>query len=277
MLTRTLLTASLIVGLAAPVMAEIPANIAAESDPVAKGLLIAQESDARNSGYVDSESDMKMLLTNQHGDTAERTMRQRVLENPDPADGDKSLIVFDNPRDVKGTVMLTYAHHLDPDDQWLYLPSIKKKKRISSANKSGPFMGSEFAYEDLASSEIQKYSYKFLRDEPCGGAEVAERTCHVVARYPLYERSGYTKQVVWIDTVDYQQRKVEFYDRQDAHLKTLKVTEYYLINDRFWRPARFYMVNHKTGKHTELVWTSIKLGVGLNDADFNKSRLGSIR
>lgn len=267
----------LLSGLSFAAHAQVPDAIAAETDPAKKGLLIAEEGDRRNSGYVDSVSNMKMVLTNQHGDRAERTMRQKTLENPDPNDGDKSLIIFDEPRDVKGTVMLTFAHHLDPDDQWLYLPAIKKKKRISSSNKSGPFMGSEFAYEDLSHNEVQKYSYQFLRDEPCGVKGAEDRICHVVDRTPLYERSGYTKQTTWIDTEDYQLRQVEFFDRQGQHLKTLEVTDYYFIGERFWRPARFYVENHKTGKSTELIWTSIDLGVGLSDADFSKSRLDSIR
>jgi len=276
-LRSLLFTATILTAIPVGATAVVPDDIAAETDPAKKGLLIAQEGERRNSGYVDSVSDMQMVLTNQYGDRAERVMRQKTLENPDPTDGDKSLIVFDEPRDVKGTVMLTFAHHLEPDDQWLYLPAIKKKKRISSSNKSGPFMGSEFAYEDLSQNEIEKYSYTFLRDEPCGVEDVKERTCHVVERKPLYERSGYTKQVTWIDTDDYQLRKVDFYDRQEALLKTMEATGYNLLNEKFWRASRFYVVNHKTGKSTELVWTSIQLGTGLSDADFNKSRLDSIR
>jgi len=58
--------------------------------------------------------------------------------------------------DVKGTVVLTFSHGLKPDEQWIYLPALKRVKRISSSNKSGPFMGSEFAYEDIGSWEVKK-------------------------------------------------------------------------------------------------------------------------
>ena len=68
---------------------------------------------------------------------------------------------------VKGVNILSHTKIFEPDDQWLFLPALKRVKRISSRNKSGPFMGSEFAYEDLVSREVEKYSYKFIKDEKC--------------------------------------------------------------------------------------------------------------
>ena len=107
-------------------------------------------------------------------------------------DGDKSLTVFDSPRDVKGTAFLSHTHATEPDEQWLYLPALKRVKRISSRNKSGSFMGSEFAYEDISSQELEKYRYKWLRDET-----LDDRHTVVVEYYPVYENSGYTRQIVW--------------------------------------------------------------------------------
>ena len=76
--------------------------------------------------------------------------------------------MFDEPRDVKGTALLIHAHRESADDQWLYLPALKRVKRISSSNQSGSFMGSEFAYEDMSSPEVEKFTYMYLRDEPVG-------------------------------------------------------------------------------------------------------------
>ena len=97
---------------------------------------------------------MVMTLKNRAGKTSRRIIRIKTLESK--GDGDKSLSLFDEPADVKGTSMLTYSHGLKPDDQWLYLPALKRVKRINSRNKSGPFMGSEFAFEDLGSQEVEK-------------------------------------------------------------------------------------------------------------------------
>jgi aldehyde:ferredoxin oxidoreductase len=100
---------------------------------------------------------MVMILRNKRGQESKRELEIRTLEVKD--DGDKSLTVFHTPRDVRGTALLTYSHGVDPDDQWLYLPALRRVKRIASNNQSGPFMGSEFAYEDLSSQEIDKYTY----------------------------------------------------------------------------------------------------------------------
>ena len=141
-------------------------------------------------------------------------MKNKTLEGT--TDGDKSLIIFEKPRDVKGTATLTFTHKEGSDDQWLYLPAIKRVKRISSNNKSGPFMGSEFAYEDLSSQEVEKYNYKHLRDETFDGKD-----CYVVERIPMDKYSGYTKQVAWIDKAEYRALKIDFYDRKKSLLKTL--------------------------------------------------------
>ena len=120
-----------------------------ENQPELRGLAIAQESKKRDAGFNDSISEMEMILTNANGDVSTRKMKFKTLEVPNLEDGDKSLMVFEEPRDVAGTAMLTYSHILEADDQWMFLPALKRVKRISSVNKSGPFMGSEFAFEDL--------------------------------------------------------------------------------------------------------------------------------
>ena len=182
----------------------VPAAYA--ESPEEKGLGIAREMDRRGGGWKDQRADLVMILRNRQGQESRRELRISTLEVE--GDGDKSLTVFDSPRDVKGTAFLSHTHATKPDDQWLYLPALKRVKRISSRNKSGSFMGSEFAYEDLSSQEIAKYRYKWLRDEALDGKETM-----VVEYYPQYENSGYTRQVVWIDSAIWRVVKTEYYDR----------------------------------------------------------------
>ena len=94
-------------------------------------------------------------------------------------------------------------------------------KRIASNNKAGPFMGSEFAYEDISSQEVEKYTYRYLRDEVLDG-----QSTFVVERDPVDSRSGYSRQVVWYDQSEYRLIKLEFYDRKETLLKTLTFQEY---------------------------------------------------
>jgi outer membrane lipoprotein-sorting protein len=231
-----------------------------------QGLAIATEADRRDKGFGDSSATLKMILRNKQGDESTREVRVRTLEIE--GDGDKSLSVFDSPPDVKGTAFLTFSHVTGPDDQWLYLPALKRVKRISSKNKSGPFMGSEFAYEDISSDEVEKYTYKYLRDESCG-----ELDCFVIERYPLDENSGYTRQQVMIDKAEYRPQKIDYYDRKNAHLKTLTFHEYRQYLDKYWRAMRYEMVNHQTGKSTTLLWQEYLFRTGLTDRDFDQNSL----
>ncbi len=235
-----------------------------------KGLAIANEADKRDTGWVDQIANMTMTLKNKQGDSHTREMKITTLEVQ--GDGDKSLLSFDNPKDIKGTAFLSHTHSLTPDDQWLYLPALKRVKRISSANKSGPFVGSEYAYEDLASQEVEKYKYKWLRDETVDGHDN-----FVIERYPQYDHSGYTRQIVWLDKAMYQPTKVEYYDRKNALLKKLHFLDYKQYLDKYWRPGTMEMTNHQTGKSTTLIWTDYQFKNNLTDRDFDKNTLKRVR
>ena len=247
----------------------LPLSLAAET-PEEKGLAIVQEADKRDTGWTDAKAEMRMILRNAQGESSERSLRIHTLEVD--GDGDKSLSVFDAPKDIKGTAFLSYTHALVPDDQWLYLPALKRVKRIASANKSGPFVGSEFAYEDLTSQEVEKYTYKWLRDEALDGAE-----CHVVEAYPAYENSGYTRQIVWVDKTMYQPIRIDFYDRKNSLLKTLVAENWNQYLDQYWRPSKMLMTNHQTNKSTELLWSGYEFKTGLQDRDFDKNTLKRTR
>jgi outer membrane lipoprotein-sorting protein len=247
----------------------LPLGAMAET-PEVKGLAIATEADARDTGFGSYSNDVKMILKNRQGRESVREIRSKTLEVD--GDGDKSLVIFDEPRDVAGTALLSFTHREGPDDQWLYLPALKRVKRIASDNKSGPFMGSEFAYEDIASQEVEKYTYKYLRDETLDGLVV-----FVFERYPKDEKSGYTRQVIWLDKEHYKERKIEYYDRKQSLLKTLVFTDYRHFVDRFWRAQDMYMVNHQTGKSTRLLQTNYDFTARLDDRDFDKNALKRAR
>lgn len=247
----------------------LPAMLMAET-PEERGLAIAQEADRRDTGWGDQTANLKMVLRNRHGKESHREIRTRTLEVE--GDGDKALSIFDNPGDVKGTAFLSFTHALEPDEQWLYLPALKRVKRISSSNKSGPFMGSEFSFEDLSSQEIEKYTYKYLRDEKIEG-----RDTFVIERIPAYKHSGYTRLVTWLDKEMYQPLKVEFYDRKDELLKTLTSSDHKQYEGKFFRPTRMHMINHQTSKSTELTWSNYQFRTGLKDSDFDRNSLKRAR
>lgn len=161
---------------------------------------------------------------------------------------------------------------MDADNQWLYLSALQRVKRISSVNKSGPFVGSEFAFEDFTALELNKYSYRYIRSESCG-----ELTCDVVERKPRYEHSGYSRQLAWIDQKDYQVRKVDFFDRRGDLLKTLEQKEWKQYDGKYWRSHLLSMTNHQTRKSTDLRFSDYAFKTGQRDRDFSKSILRRLR
>lgn len=235
-----------------------------------KGLEIAKEAKSRDVGWGDSQSEMIMILRNKKGNEVVRQMRSKSLEVD--GDGDKGLTIFDTPIDVKGTVFLSFSHIDGRDDQWLYLPALKRVKRVASRNKSGPFLGSEFAFEDLSSFEVEKNTYLYLRDENIEGLDA-----YVIEMRPLDKYSGYSRMVAWFDKEHYRLQKMDFYDRRETLLKTLTVEDYELYLDKYWRAGKSFMVNHKTGKSTDIEIKNRTFNVGLSDSDFNESRLQRTR
>jgi len=234
--------------------------------PVKTGLEIAREAEKTDNGWGSSSNTLTMTLTNRKGQKANRKMHGYSMEVE--GDGDMSMTIFVTPADVKGTASMTYTHKTGNDDQWLYLPAIKRVKRISSSNKSGPFMGSEFAFEDLSSQEVEKYTYKFISEEKING-----QNCYKVERYPVSTSSGYKRNIVWFNKSNYRVEKVEYYDRKDALLKTLTFSNYKQYLSKYWRPNILKMVNHQNGKETLLEFSDRAFGINLTKEYFSQNSL----
>ena len=245
-------------------------DVQSTEDSVQKGMEISLKTKTVDQGWQDFTADMLMVLRNAQGQESVREVKMRSLEQLE--DGDKSLTVFNKPKDVKGTAFLSYSHAVGPDDQWLYLPSLKRVKRIASNNKSGPFMGSEFSFEDLSSFEINKYTYNYLGDEKLNDRN-GELDTFKVEQVPTDKASGYSKRIVWIDKDEYRIVKVEFYDRKKSLLKTLSYQNFKLYLGKYWRANNSKMVNHQSGKETELQWNNYSFQTGLAESDFSKSAL----
>ena len=223
---------------------------------------LAHKSDAAMRGYHDAVADMTMILINANGQKRERTMKMKILENPK---GNKSLMEFLSPADVKGTKFLSYEHIDKDDDQWLYLPALKRVKRIASRNKSGSFMGSEFSYEDLGAFNVNKYNYSGdAKEVMLEGKKVYESE-----RRPKSKNSGYTKQVSFVDPQTFLAQKVEYYDRKKKLLKVATFSDYHKLKG-IWRVGKIDMKNVQNDKESILIWKNEKIKTGLRDKDFNK-------
>ena len=213
-------------------------------------------------GFKSSQAEMQMTLINANKQRRTRDMSMMTLESNS---GNKSLMTFLSPADVKGTKFLNHEHLNRDDDQWLYLPALKRVKRIASSSKSGSFMGSEFSYEDLSSFNPKKYIFK-------GDAKIGmfnSKKVYIGERIPKSKNSGYTKEISYVDTKNFLIQKVDYYDRKHELLKTATFDKYKKISGK-WRVAQMTMVNHQNHKKTILKWSNEKIKLHLRQKDFNK-------
>lgn len=236
--------------------------------PEAKGLRLAKEFEAANNGFVGESGKTELILINAYGEKVVRIMKGKSKEVV--GDGDKSISIFENPKDVKGTKMLTWSHKNKDDQQWLFLPSVRRVKKISSKNKSASFMGSEFSYEDLGSQEVEKYKFKWLKD-----AKFAGEDCHIIERTPTY-KSGYSKQISFVSKKYKNPMKVEYYDRKNQLLKVALFEGYqkHTVGGKIlYRPTLIKMDNVQNKKKSIFSWKDRKIGVLFSDNEFRKNNL----
>ncbi|SFV68322.1 Outer membrane lipoprotein-sorting protein [hydrothermal vent metagenome] len=225
-------------------------------------LEVAKKSEDVMSGFEDSTSTMEMTLINAAGQKKIRTMKMKVLEGETE---DKSLMEFITPADVKGTKFLSYEHVNKDDDQWLYLPALKRVKRIASKNKSGAFMGSEFSYEDLSAFNVNKYVYSVNEAQ-------MKHAVYTIISIPVSKYSGYTKLISFIDAKTFLVLKIEYYDRKKELLKTAVFSNYQTFGS-IHRIGKISMKNIQNDKTTVLVWSNQKVKTGLKAKDFHKRYL----
>jgi len=226
---------------------------------------VAKKSYEVISNYKSSISTTTMVLRNAQGVENIRKLEIKKLENKS---GDKSLLIFLYPTDIKDTKLLSYEVIGGDDKQWLYLPAIKRVKRISSRNKSGSFMASEFSYEDISSQNYKNYSYSGEAEE----VVVDGIKYFKIIRVPKDKNSGYSKQIIFIDTKEYLARYGEYYDKQNRLLKKVEFLDY-TKRDGVYRVYKMVMKNVQNKKMSILTWDEDKIGVKLSKKDFTKRAL----
>ncbi len=217
------------------------------------------------SGYKTSVSSTTMILTNAQGVQNIRKIKIKKLESEN---GDRSLLSFLYPNDLKGTKLLSYEVIGGDDKQWLYLPALKRIKRISSRNKSGSFMASEFSYEDIASQNYKNYTY------PCEAKslDINGTKYFEIMRVPKDKNSGYSKQILYIEVDTFLTRYGKYYDKHNKLLKKISFPKYIALNG-VQRVQKIVMLNIQNKKMSTLTWDDDKTGVKLSSKEFTKRAL----
>ncbi|MDY0062336.1 MAG: outer membrane lipoprotein-sorting protein [Myxococcota bacterium] len=251
------------------------AALAATPAPALTGKAIMEKVDQKNRS-ADEVIESKMRLT--EGTTIkERSLKMTVKT----AAGyqDKTLIRFSEPGDLRGTGFLIFQHGAEEDELWMYLPAVKKTKRLAATERKDAFVGSDFANEDLRNENLLAYDYTLLRQEKCPGSELQ---CWIVEAKPATaaekKGTGYCSRQIWVSP-DFLVRQVDYYTKEsgDKPTKTLSFLDF--TSDPAWkgfeRPARSLMVNHKKGTQTEFVFDNTKRVVngGVDEAGLSQRAL----
>ena len=210
----------------------------------------------------DQQGQLTMTLINKSGEQRVRKLQQYIKLY----DGDeKKVMFFLAPADVRGTSFMnwSYADGRD-DDQWIYLPALRRTKRISSDSKSDSFMGSDFTYDDLGDRHPSEDTHKLLREETIDGKEY-----YVVESKPKDKDYAYSKVVSWVLKENFMGAKRDFYDEDGDLLKTLTVIEYDKI-DGFWTILQTEMKNVQKNHKTEMKFENIQFNQGIPDNKFTE-------
>jgi outer membrane lipoprotein-sorting protein len=188
------------------------------------GLQIIENVYNRPTGQ-DQTADLTMSLINSRGDERVREIKQYLK---DEGKTEKKIMFFVSPADVHNTSFMNWSYDEagKDDDQWIYLPALKRVKRISSDSKSDYFMGSDFTYDDLGDRQPNADTHTLLREE-----EIDGEMCFVVQSVPKEEEYMYSKTISWIVKDKWIGKKKEFYDEDEDLLKTLTVQEMEVIKD----------------------------------------------
>jgi len=209
------------------------------------------------------EATLTMTLINANGDERVRVIKQYIK---DFGKVEKKIMFFVSPADVRNTSFMNWSYD-DPnkdDDQWIYLPALKKVKRISSDSKGDYFMGSDFTYDDLGDRKPEEDNHKILREETLEG-----EPCYVIESTPKDEDYMYSRTVTWVVKGKWYGLKRDFYDEDGEYLKTLKINKVEKIKG-YWIITRTEMHNVQKNHTTRMALTDVKIDSGIKDSMFTE-------
>ena len=211
----------------------------------------------------DQQADLTMTLINSRGDQRVREIRQFTK---DFGEMEKKIMFFKSPADVRNTSFMNWSYDDEnkDDDQWIYLPALKKIKRISSDSKTDYFMGSDFTYDDLGDRHPSQDTHKLIGEETING-----ESCYVVESIPKDEDYMYSKTVTWIIKDKWIGLKKDFYDEDEDLLKTLTVKKFEKISG-YWIILSTEMHNIQKNHRTLIQLSNVTLDAGISDTQFTE-------
>lgn len=233
------------------------------------GRQIMDREEKQNKGN-DEYNKMSMKLINDRGQ--ERNRKVEYFRKTDKSDNDKILMRFLEPADVKGVGLLTVEYSERDDDQWLYLPALRKVRRITSSDQGDNFMGTDFTYEDIRSEKLDQHQYSVARSEVIEGHD-----CYVIEAVPSTEKqkkeSSYSRREIWVRKDIFLTVQTKYYDKKGEYFKVEIRKDIAEVTPNIYRPNLMEMKNLKSGHTTRLGFDERKINKGLNDNIFSEREL----
>lgn len=208
-----------------------------------------------------SISDLTMILISKRGD---QRVRKLLTKRKEGESGEaKSVATFLSPADVKGTAFLVWEHKGQPNDVFIYLPGLKKIRRIASEQKQQSFMGSDFSYADMENRDVDEAEHRFLSREDAGG-----KPTWVIESIPKPDSdSEYSKLVSWVGQEDFIPQRVEFYDKKGGLYKIMEVLRAGPVGDEVL-PLHFTMQDVRKEHKTEIILDNVQINQNIPDDEF---------
>ena len=265
--TRQIYLTAILVIISATIFA---ATLVFAGDPKARAIM--EKADARDDGD-NMTADMEMILIDKRG---KKRVRRIHAFNKDKGEDTFKLMFFLEPADVKDTAFLTYDYDdaNKDDDQWLYLPALRKSKRIASSDKTSSFMGSDFSYADMTKQALENYNYKLIKEMEVRGnktwlIESLPRTKRVIDKY------GYTKSILFVRQDNFVVVRAVHWVKEGKRLKYMDVKRLEFI-DSIWQPTEIHMTTKKgkqTLHKTIMKWKNVKFNQNLGQDLFTVRRM----
>ena len=198
---------------------------------------------------TDTEQSIEIMVLVDEDGTKEKRGVKRYISKNNAKNLTNSSIIFMKPADIKGTALLDKEISKDNENQWVYLPSLKKLQRIAQGSKKNYFMGTDFTYEDLSGDKIENYKYTLLRTEPLKVTKNDKsENCYVIKAVPIkahYPKTAYGKKIIWVTADHFYTKKIEFYSKRGKLIKTEVSWDFVNPKGTIYRPIKGIMNNFK--------------------------------
>ena len=220
---------------------------------------IFEEVDDRRNSIESETARMEMVITDPRGRTRSRTMQSwNVVDG----ENNKSLIVFSDPGNVRGTGFLSVNEN-GSTIQRLYLPSVGRIQTISSSERGDRFMGSDFTYEDLGDQDPDDYEFEWLEEH--------EDHYRIRASKPDSDQYSYVEFEIVKET--YALQKIHYFNNSGEQIKRLEAEKFEQITDRLWSPSKMTMYDLREDRKTEITWSNREINTSIEDWRFTERGL----